>query len=470
MSDLRVRFAPSPTGNLHVGGARTALFNYFFARHHGGAFVLRIEDTDTERGTKEFEKEILDSMNWLGMHWDEGPFYQTQRLDLYRAYVDKLLGKGGAYRCSCTPDEIEKMRTEAQARGAKPMYDRRCRNKNLQASDLQAGNKPFVVRFKTPLAGETVVNDAIKGPVKFPNTEIDDFVILRSAQGTGEPTPMYNFAVVVDDVDMKITHVIRGDEHLNNAPKQVLLIEALGFKAPQYAHVPIILAPDKSKLSKRHGAVAVSQWRRDGYLPEAMTNYLIRLGWSQGDKEIFSSDELKAVFDLGGCGDSPSVFDTKKLDWYNAHYIKLKTLDQVVDLLKKNHEVDLSGAFAGAKGAKLFAAIQTRAVRLTDFIAGAAWFLKDSVEMDPQAVETVLKVAKPNAMSELRAALTALSDADFTAERIAQVFKDTAAKIGGKMPDVARPARVLLTGNLASPDIGLVAEVLGKQRVLKRLA
>ena len=454
----RVRFAPSPTGFLHVGGARTALFNYFYAKHYGGQFILRIEDTDTERNKPEFENEILESLKWLGLQWDEGPHYQSQRFDLYRSYVQKLLDAGKAYRCDCSAEEIDAMRAAATAKGQKPQYNRKCRERK----DAPTG--PSVVRFKTPLSGEVLINDGIKGPVRFANEECDDFVILRS-----NSTPMYNFTVVVDDIDMKITDVIRAEEHLNNTPKQFLLMEALGFTPPRYAHVPLILAPDKTKLSKRHGAVAVTQYRDEGYLAEAMLSYLARLGWGHGNQETFNYDELVKLFDLSGCGSSGSVFDRTKLDWVNSQFIKAKPLAEIISQVKGLYQVDLAPLAATVSGEKLMEALTERALRLKDFVSGTAWFFTDCVEKDPQSVESVLKVAKPEAMPALASALEALPDSDWISDKIGALFKETATKIGAKMPDIAKPARVLLTGSLASPDIGLVVEVLGRERALQRL-
>lgn len=472
MSPIRVRFAPSPTGLLHVGGARTAIFDYFFARRFGGVFVLRIEDTDTERNRKEWEEEILFSMKWLGLKWDEGPFYQTQRFDLYRDYARRLVERDLAYRCTCSIEEVEAMRKRAEAEGRKPMYDRTCRERKIQEGprgpkgELRtADGKPFVVRFKTPLDGEVVVKDLIHGDVPFANKECDDFVILRS-----NDTPTYNFTVVVDDIDMKITHVVRGDDHLSNTPKQILLMQAFGWKPPEYGHVPLILAPDKTKLSKRHGAVAVSQFREEGYLPEAMVNCLVRLGWSHGDQEIFSAEELTKLFSLEGCGKSGAVFDRTKLDSLNAHYIKQKRPEELVGLVKANHGLDLTALLTRPGGLKLLKALQERAVRLTDFVSGASWYVKEDFARDAASLEAVRKDLKPGAVDALRAKLQSMPEGDFVSEKIGPAFKEAAATFGGKMPDVAKPARVLLTGTLQSPDIGVVVESLGKARTLERLA
>lgn len=453
---IRVRFAPSPTGYLHVGGARTALFNFLLAKAKGGTFVLRIEDTDTERNRPEFVEGLLDGMRWLGLSWDEGPFFQSERFDIYRGYVQQLLERNEAYRCYCTPAEVDAMRAEAQAKGQKPMYNRKCR-------DLKTPqDKPFVIRFKTPLSGEVLIKDGIKGDVRFDVKEIDDFVILRTNN-----TPIYNLTVIVDDIDMKITHVVRAEEHLNNTPKQFLLMKALGWTPPQYAHVPLILAPDKTKLSKRHGAVSVTQYRDEGYLREAMMSYLARLGWGHGDQELFTEEELKKFFDLSGCGTAGSVFDRTKLDWVNAQFIKQMVPEELVKRIREVFKVDLSALLSSASGQKLFKALSERAVRLDDFIKGSQWFLSDDFPKDATSVETILKSANPQGLAKLQDCLGQI--ADWKAEHIGPKFKEAALAVGLKMPDVAKPARLLLTGTLASPDIGLVCEVLGKEKTLQRL-
>ncbi|HEY4743631.1 MAG TPA: glutamate--tRNA ligase, partial [Desulfuromonadaceae bacterium] len=312
MSDLRVRFAPSPTGYLHVGGARTALFNWLLARKQEGTFILRIEDTDVERSTQESVDAILQGMEWLGLDWDEGPFYQSDNFPLYREYVHRLLDTGKAYRCYCTAEELEAKRELAMKEGRKPKYDGTCRER----TDHPEG-APYVVRFRAPQAGATSFDDLIKGTITFPNEELDDLIIQRS-----DGTPTYNFCVVIDDASMRITTVIRGDDHVNNTPRQIQLYEALGFPVPCFAHVPMILGSDKTRLSKRHGATSVIAYRDMGFLPEALMNYLVRLGWSHGDDEIFSREEMIRKFDIANVGRSASVFNTEKLLWLNAHYIK----------------------------------------------------------------------------------------------------------------------------------------------------
>jgi len=456
------RFAPSPTGFLHVGGARTAIFNYFYARKNGGKFILRIEDTDTERSKKEYEVEILESMKWLGLEWDAEPIYQSQRFDVYRDYAKKLLASGRAYKCWATPEEIDEMRAKAEAEGRKPMYDRRYRDHTGADKDL-----PFVIRFKTPLDGTTVVKDLIKGDVSFDNKEIDDFIILRS-----NDTPTYNFTVVVDDVEMGITQVIRGDDHLNNTPKQILVMEALGMALPAFAHVPMILGPDKAKLSKRHGAVAVTNYRDEGYLPEAMLNALVRLGWSHGDQEIFSREDLSSMFDLQHCGSSPSVFDRAKLDHLNNHYIRQKSLEELNDLLKSTYNQDLGMLLKTDSSRKLFEALRERAVRMTDFESMVKWYLGDAFERDESSLKENMDALKAlpsgaEAMNKLCESLNALPE--FTAETAFGALKETAKSLGLKIPQIAKPVRILLTGNMASPDLGIVMESLGKEKCVKRL-
>ncbi|MCL4537181.1 MAG: glutamate--tRNA ligase, partial [Nitrospirae bacterium] len=308
---IRVRFAPSPTGHLHIGGARTALFNYLFARHNNGAFVLRIEDTDRSRSTEEYIEAIIEGMRWLKLDWDEGPYRQTDRFDIYRSYVERLLNEGKAYRCYCTPEELEQRRQEALAQGKTPKYDGRCRNITEPMPD-----KPSAIRFKMPQEGRTVVNDLIKGVVEFENNQLEDLIIMRS-----DGTPTYNFVVVVDDIDMEITHIIRGDDHLNNTPKQIHIYKAFGWEPPAFGHLPMILGADKTRLSKRHGATSVMAYKDMGYLPDALVNYLVRLGWSYGDQEVFTKDELIKYFSLENIGKSAAVFNPEKLLWLNSQYI-----------------------------------------------------------------------------------------------------------------------------------------------------
>jgi len=457
----RVRFAPSPTGFLHVGGARTALFNYLFAKRYNGVFVLRIEDTDTERNRPEYESEILASLKWLGMDWDEGPFYQSKRFDLYRDFAAKLLERGRAYKCTCTAEEVDAMRKLAESQGRKPMYDRRCRDKK----DLDP-SKPFCVRFAAPLEGETVINDLIKGRVAVQNTEVDDFVILRTNN-----IPTYNFVVVVDDVDMNISHVIRAEEHLNNGFKQMMMIEALGFTPPQYAHIPLVLAPDKTKLSKRHGAVGVTQYKRDGFLAKALLNYLAKLGWGEkaSDRELYQKEDLIKAFDLASCHASGAVFDATKLSWFNAQYLKELNEEQIVAKIKEHLDIDLSSLLATAGKKRLLLALRERANNLKDFTHAEAWLKAGAPQYDQNCIDTVLKTRKAGVVESFAQALEAVSESEFVADTLALFIKEQVAKLGVKMPEIGKPLRVLLTGNLAGPDLGILMGALGKDETLARI-
>lgn len=455
---IRTRFAPSPTGMLHVGGARTAAFCYFFAKSQGGDFLLRIEDTDLERSKKEHVDEILSSLEWLGLKSDEVPVYQASRAERHREIANKLLAEGKAYKCFCSPAEIDEMRASAEAAGTVYRYDRRWRDR----TDHPA-NQPYAIRFKIPLVGETVVHDLVKGDVVFPNSELEDFVILRS-----DGTPTYMLAVAVDDLDMKISHVIRGDDHLANTPKQMLLIEAMGSKAPYYASLPMILGPDKAKLSKRHGAVAVSHYRKEGFLPEAMINALIRLGWGRGDQEIFSREDLSTMFSLEGCGVSPSVFELERLKFLNQHYLKLAETSRLVEILKSDFSFD-AGEIIKLGGEKIFRALVERSVLIQDVIKLSEWLLADTVEPKDEESKAVLKEISPELRLQLYSEMQGLPSESFSEAVFFGHIKEVAKKLSLKIPVIAKPLRVLLTGSLQSPDIGLVAEALGKDRVLSRL-
>jgi glutamyl-tRNA synthetase len=458
MATVRTRFAPSPTGYLHLGGARTALFNYLYARHHGGVFVLRVEDTDRERSTAASTEAIFESLRWLGIEWDEGPFLQSERGALYREHADRLLASGDAYRCVCTPEELDQRRHAAQAAGRKPVYDRRCRDQR----DRPAG-VPFTIRFKAPLDGQTVINDALRGHVVFDNAEMDDIIIVRS-----DGTPVYNFCVVVDDALMGITHNIRGDDHLANAPKQVLIYQALGHAPPLFAHVPLILGLDRARLSKRHGATSVLAYREEGYLPDALNNYLVRLGWSHGDQEIFTRDELVGKFSLESVGSSAGMFDPEKLEWVNAQHLKRTPPARLAELVTP---------FITARGwtvpgddawlARMVTTLQERATTLVGLVDQAAYYLRDEVDIAPEAAAKHLRKANPDAMRDLRAALAALPE--WTAAAIQQAFEAVLARHQLALGKLAQPARVALTGGSVSPGIFEVAEVIGRDRTLARL-
>lgn len=456
MEPVITRFAPSPTGYLHIGGARTALFNWLFARRHRGVFILRIEDTDLERSTEESIKAILDAMEWLGMDWDQGPFYQTQRVDLYRQYVQKLLDSGHAYYCECSPEEVERRRQEALQAGRKPKYDGRCREKGLGPGPGR------VVRFRCPQAGTTVLNDLIKGPIEFDNAELDDLVLLRS-----DGMPTYNFAVVVDDVSMGITHVIRGDDHVNNTPRQILLYHALGAPLPRFAHVPMILGQDRTRLSKRHGATSVMAYKDMGFLPEALVNYLVRLGWSYGDQEIFSRDELIEKFDLGRVGSSASVFDMEKLLWLNAHYIREKQAAELRDLVKPFLRALNLPEKDDAFLERAVATLQPRSRTLQEMAEGLRFYLVDEISYDEQAAR---KFLTPDMLRPFGLLVERLGAVDgFSEEGLEKIFRDLAEELGVKLGKIAQPVRVALTGVTASPGLFEIIDILGKDVVIGRL-
>lgn len=454
---VRTRFAPSPTGYLHIGGARTALFCWLYSRHHQGVFVLRVEDTDRERSTEAAVQAILDGMAWLDLKQDEGPFYQTQRFDRYREVAQGMLKAGTAYHCYCSKEELDAMRAEQMARKEKPRYDGRCRNRK----EPVPGVTP-VIRFKNPQEGQTVVEDAVKGRVVFDNHELDDLIIVRS---DGNPT--YNFCVVVDDMDMRITHVIRGDDHLNNTPRQMNILKALGFTPPQYAHLPMILGPDGTKLSKRHGAVSVMQYREDGYLPEAVLNYLVRLGWSHGDQEVFSREEMVKLFDIKDVNTSASAINPQKLLWLNQHYIKTGDLKRLADELKWHLErigVDVS---KGPSLEGLVKAQQERAKTFKEMAEGSRFFFEDVKEYDPQAAAKNLTPDVLPGLMTLREKLVALPE--WSAPALHDALNQTAEGLGLKLGKLAQPLRVAVSGGGVSPPIDATLELLGRETTLARM-
>jgi len=473
-SKVRVRFAPSPTGSLHIGGARTALFNWLFARHEGGTFILRIEDTDRERSTEEFTASIIDGMKWLGLNWDEGPYHQMDRMDLYREHVDRLLKEGKAYRCYCSAEELEAKRQQALKEGKKPKYDGKCRNLNPPSPPLEkggvvcspplekGGGGGFAIRLKSPQEGVTAIDDICRGHIEFDNRELDDLIILRS-----DGTPTYNFTVVVDDVTMNITHVIRGDDHLNNTPRQVLIYQAFGYPLPVFAHLPMIFGPDKKKLSKRHGATAVIDYQAMGYLPEAVVNYLARLGWSYKDQEIFTRDELTRKFDLSVVGKAPSVFDIEKLKWVNSQHLAKYSDEQLMGLanpfLKELGFTVDDRAYA----AKALASERERGKTLKELAEISSFYFRDQIEYDPSSAAKWLGEKGKGILKVLRDRLAALDD--FSEPTIAKVFDGILSEMNLKMLDVAQPCRVAMTGTTVSPGIHLVLSILGKKRVLERL-
>ncbi len=462
MSDkVRVRFAPSPTGHLHVGGARTALFNWLFARHHKGDFILRIEDTDRTRSTDEYIESIMEGMKWLDLDWNEGPFRQTDRFDIYTRYAENLVAEGKAYYCYCSPEELEERRKEAMAGGKSIKYDGRCRHLKEPPSD----RKP-AIRFKMPQEGEIIVHDLIKGEVVFDNAQLDDLIIVRS-----DGTPTYNFTVVVDDVDMKITHVIRGDDHLNNTPKQIHIYNAFGYQVPLFAHLSMILGADKARLSKRHGATSVMAYKDMGYLSDALVNYLVRLGWSYGDQEVFTREELVEHFTFENVGTSSAVFNPEKLLWLNSQYIihsdPLKLMDLVMPFLInagiiKEGETPDKTWLAGA-----IVTLQERSKTLAELAESLRYYISEDVEYVQKAKEKFLNEKNLPHLIEVKEALEKLDD--FTYLEIEQIFKTIAEENNIKLGSIAQPVRVAMTGKTESPGIFEVIEILGKEKTLRRL-
>jgi len=451
------RFAPSPTGHLHIGGARTAIFNWLFSRHNGGKFILRIEDTDTQRSTEEYTKSILESLRWLGIDWDEGPYFQTQRLDLYRAYAERLYQSGWAYYCECSPEEVEQRRQEAFAKGLKPKYDGACRDKGLTPAPGR------VLRFRCPQTGTTVVKDIIKGVLSFDNSELDDLVLIRS-----DGMPTYNFSVIVDDITMGITHVIRGDDHVNNTPKQVLLYQALGERIPEFAHVPLILGPDRKRLSKRHGATSVIAYREMGFLPEALFNYLVRLGWSYGDQEIFTKDELIEKFSLENVGSSASIFDMEKLRWLNGHYIRQKSPEELVEpllpFLKAKGYPEKPRDYLG----RAIQTLQPRCATLAEMADAIDFYMLDEVTYDPKAAEKIFTSEASVFLEEIIGAISK-NEGRFEEKALEELFRRMAEEHGVKLKVIAQAVRVALTGRTASPGLFEIMDILGKEVVINRL-
>jgi glutamyl-tRNA synthetase len=455
MSALRVRFAPSPTGYLHIGGARTALFNYLLARKEQGTFVLRIEDTDVARSTQESVDAILQAMDWLGLSYDEGPFYQSERFDLYRQKVQELLAAGHAYRCYCTVEELDAKREAAQKSGQKPKYDGTCRDRAEQPG------LPFVVRFRSPQEGETTFDDRIKGPITFQNDELDDVIIQRT-----DGTPTYNFVVVVDDADMKISLVIRGDDHINNTPRQMVMYQALGEAVPEFAHVPMILGSDKARLSKRHGATSVMAYREMGYLPEAMVNYLVRLGWSHGDQEIFSMEELIEKFSLDSVGRSAGVFNPDKLLWLNAHYIKTGDRQRLGALLGEYLAAEGVETVRGPALPAVVKTLQERSRTMVEMAAGATFYFREVV-YDAEAAGKFLTADKGPILEKLMQRWEECATFDEAAVEAA--FTVVLEELGLKFGKVGPTVRVALTGSTVSPGIFEVAAVLGREETVRRL-
>ncbi|MEE9613452.1 MAG: glutamate--tRNA ligase [Thermodesulfobacteriota bacterium] len=449
---VRTRFAPSPTGHLHIGGARTALFNWLFARRHGGEFILRVEDTDAARSTEEATQAILDGMEWLGLDWDEGPFLQSKRFNIYKEHAERLLKEKKGYRCWCTPEELEERRKQAMAEGRAPRYDRRC----SERSDTPDG--PSAVRFRVP-PGKSIIKDLIKGTVAIEHEEIEDLVILRS-----DGSPTYNLCVVVDEAEMRITHVIRGDDHLNNTPKQILLYEAFGYPVPEFAHLPMILGSDGKRLSKRHGATSVTAYRDEGFLPHALINYLARLGWSHGDQEIFSMDELIEKFSLDNVGKSSGVFNPEKLLWLNHHYIKEARPEDLIGPLKlflKEGEAD------DPRLPAIIKTTQERAKTLVEMAEGSRFYFEEEVTYEEKAGK---KFLTPDRVEIFKLIIERLEGLDaFGETEIEAAFQAILDEKELKLGKLAQPVRVALTGGTVSPGIFETLAAMGKEMALRKL-
>jgi glutamyl-tRNA synthetase len=442
---------------LHIGGARTAIFNWLLARHAKGKFILRLEDTDMARSTREMTEEILKAMHWLGLDWDEGPYYQSQRFDLYHEHIEYLLQTGKAYYCDCTPEEVEAMREKARQRGEKPKYDGKCRERGL------GPGKDRVVRLKSPLIGETGFEDMIRGFNSVSNQELDDFVLRRA-----DNTPTYNLAVVVDDAKMGITHILRGDDHMSNTPKQVLLYEALDYPIPKFGHVPMILGPDKKKLSKRHGATSVLVYKEMGYLPEAMLNYLVRLGWSFGDQEIFSLQELTDKFSIENIGKSACVFDQEKLSWVNSQHIIHAQPERLADILPEYLEKKEIPVGDKDYLLKIIPLLQPRAKTMLEFADMASFFLVEDNNLEYDA-QLISKFITPESKQHLKALKDRFEKVeDFTQKRLEEVIASYLEEKNIKFKVLAQPIRVAITGRKASPGLFETMELLGKDRVLNR--
>lgn len=454
---VRTRFAPSPTGFLHIGGARTALFSWLYARRHGGVFVLRIEDTDLERSTEASVQAILDSMKWLGLDADEGPFFQTHRFERYAEVIKQLLAEDKAYHCYCTREELDAQRAEQMANKQHVRYDGRCRERREPREGV-----PPVVRFKNPLDGVVHVKDLVRGHVTFANEQLDDLIIARS-----DGTPTYNFTVVVDDMDMKITHVIRGDDHLNNTPRQINMYKALNAEVPIFAHLPMILGPDGARLSKRHGAVSVMAYHEEGFLPHALLNYLVRLGWSHGDQEEFSMDEMVSLFDLADVNKSASTFNPEKLAWLNQQYIRSSDPAELAPALAWHMEQKSIDVTNGPALEQVIAAQAERVKTLAEMADVSRVFYEDFDEFDPAAAKKNLRPVVREPMAAMRARFAELED--WTQESTHAVVEAVAAQMELKLGKIAQPLRVAVTGAGVSPSIDITLALVGKEKALQRI-
>jgi glutamyl-tRNA synthetase len=471
---VRTRYAPSPTGALHIGNVRSGLFAYLFARHNRGAFILRIDDTDQERSTQESLDEILESLRWLGVEWDEGPpdrkYFQSNRFDRYREGALKLLSEGKAYPCYCTTEELDAMRKQAEREHRKPGYDGRCRDRTsladlskVELPDKRAGRN-YTIRFRSAHEGQTVVEDLIKGNAVFDNSELDDLIIFRS-----DGVPTYNFATVLDDADFGMTHIVRGDDHLPNTPRQMQIFLALGFTPPAYAHLPMVMGPDGQKLSKRHGATSVFAYRDLGYFPEALLNYLVRLGWSHGDQEIFSKDEMIEYFDFAGCGKSAGIFNAEKLLWLNFHYMKTLPLSRLARDVKQ-FIAHRGWTIPGDDGwlERMIATLRERAKTLVELVDFAGFYLNDEITIDPKAAAKFLKREMAEPVQSLASALNGI-EGSFDETSIQEAFQGVLSQFNLKLGQLAQPVRVALTGGTVSPGIYEVITVLGRDRTVARL-
>jgi len=457
---VRTRFAPSPTGYLHIGGARTALFSWAFARHHGGQFILRIEDTDIARSTPEAVQAILDGMAWLDLNHDEGPFYQTKRLYRYKEVIEQMLASGQAYHCYCSTEELDAMREAQRARGEKPRYDGTWRPESGKTLPVPPSGVDPVVRFRNPTEGSVMWKDLVKGVIEFSNSELDDLIIARA-----DGTPTYNFCVVIDDLDMQISHVIRGDDHVNNTPRQINILKALGATVPQYAHLSMILGDDGTKLSKRHGAVSVMQYADDGYLPEAVINYLARLGWSHGDAELFSREQFVEWFDLDHITPSAAQFNTEKLCWVNQHYIKAAGNARLAELTRPFLLRNEANPDDGPDLAAVCALVKERAATIEE-LADAATLFYRTLHPTPELLAQHVTADVLPALADL---IARLESATWERSAISAAFKETLAAHGLKMPKLAMPVRVLVTGEPQTPAIDATLELIGRDKVLSRL-
>ena len=451
------RFAPSPTGYLHVGGARTALYSWLYAKSQGGEFVLRIEDTDIERSTEEAKQAILDGMEWLGLTWDKGPYYQTERFDRYKAIIQTLLEEGKAYKCFMPAEELDAIREQQKENGEKPRYPGTWRDR----TDHPQG-QPYVIRFKNPLEGSVVFDDHVRGRIEISNTELDDLIIQRS-----DGTPTYNFCVVVDDWDMGISHVVRGEDHINNTPRQINILKALGAPVPEYAHVSMILGDDGKKLSKRHGAVSVMQYRDDGYLPQAVKNYLVRLGWAHGDQEIFSEQEMIELFSLDAIGQSASAFNTEKLVWLNQHYIKSLPAEEVARHATWHFEQQGISLDNGPALTDVIAIQADRVKTLKELAQISAYFYQDYEEFDANAAKKHLRPVAREALELVQQKLAAIGD--WNPQTIQAAINDTAEELGVGMGKVGMPLRVAATGSGNSPSLDVTLNLLSQDKIVERI-